>query len=103
MSCGSRGISKSDTSCLLWSVGDGEMGSSPLCGKNKLGRWQTIDPKSFGSRSGGSYVDGIDVFPMRRCAYRSCTKLRGFRSMKAMETLRPGRSFMDVGGFRCVT
>jgi len=62
-----------------------------------------IDPQSFGSCLGGSYVGGVDLLPMRRWAYRSCTELCGFKSVKAVEALRLGRSFMDVGGFRCVT
>lgn len=39
---------------------------------------------------------------MRKCAYRSCLKLLGFKSMKAMEALRLGKSCMDEGEFHCV-
>lgn len=39
---------------------------------------------------------------MRKCAYRSLLELLGFKSIKAMEALRLGESFMDVGEFQCV-
>lgn len=85
------------------SVGDGETGSSPLRGKNKSERWQVVDPQSFRSRLGGSWVDGVDLLPTRRCACRSCPNPRGFQSVKAVETLGLARSFTDMGGFQCVT
>lgn len=39
---------------------------------------------------------------MRTCAYRSHLKLLDFKSMKAMEVLRLGKSFMDMEEFQCV-
>lgn len=88
---------------LYFRVKDSVVPVEQAVGKQQTGGMASDGSTKFWELFGGSLVGGVDRGGLiRKCAYRNHLELPVFKSVKAMEALRVGKNFIDVGEFQCV-